>query len=67
MSHAPRADRLLIRPTSGRQAGTGIFARTNPHTDTPKGSARSGVTDEEHDVSLNAVPDGTSPHSHSQV
>ena len=30
------ADRLLIRPASGRQTGTGLFARTNPRKDTPQ-------------------------------
>jgi hypothetical protein len=37
MSHALRADRLLIRPASGRQAGNGFLARTNRSKDTQRG------------------------------
>jgi hypothetical protein len=37
MSHALRADRLLIKPTSGRQAGTGFLARTNRSKDSRQG------------------------------
>ena len=36
MSHALRADRLLIRPARGRQTGTELPARTHPHKDTAK-------------------------------
>ena len=36
MGHALRADRLLIRPASGRQAGTGFLARTNRSKDTDR-------------------------------
>src|SRR6266542_4966793 len=55
-----RADRLLIRPTSGRQAGTGLFARTDPYKDTRK---RSHFTNESRTKStgtnLTTAPDGT--------
>jgi hypothetical protein len=59
-SRPQRADRLLIRPTSGRQAGTGLFARTYPHEDTRK---RSHFTNESRAKStgttLTTAPDGT--------
>src|SRR6266542_2913735 len=58
-SRPQRADRLLIRPTSGRQAGTGLFARTYPHEDTRK---RSHFTNESRTKStgttLTKTPDG---------
>jgi hypothetical protein len=39
--HAHKADRLLIRPASGRQADTGLSARTNHWKDTaPTGHSR---------------------------
>ncbi|HEY8777894.1 MAG TPA: hypothetical protein VIM33_15615 [Gaiellaceae bacterium] len=42
-SHAPnRADRLLIRPASGRQAGTGFSARTDHWKDTDE-SGHAGI------------------------
>jgi hypothetical protein len=48
-SRPQKADRLLIGPTSGRQAGTGLFARTDPYEDTRKRSHRTkAVTNKEH-------------------
>jgi hypothetical protein len=41
--HAQQADRLLIRPANGRQAGTGLFARTDLAKDIRE---RSHVRDE---------------------
>jgi len=59
-SRPQRADRLLIRPASGRQAGTGLFARTDPHQDTRK---RSHCINESRAKStgttLTTAPDGT--------
>jgi hypothetical protein len=47
--HAEKADRLPIRPASGRQAGTGLFARTNHWKDTRgAGSSSRRVTSKEH-------------------
>ena len=63
-SRPQRADRLLIRPASGRQAGTGLFARTDPHQDTRK---RSHCINESRAKStgttLTTAPDGTPTHS----
>ena len=63
-SRPQRADRLLIRPASGRQAGTGLFARTDPHQDTRE---RSHCINESRAKStgttLTTAPDGTPTHS----
>ena len=56
--------RLLIRPASGRQAGTGLFARTYPYKDTRK---RSHFANESRTKStgtnLTTAPDGLPTHS----
>jgi hypothetical protein len=65
--HAPnRADRLLIRPASGRQAGTGLSTRTHHSQDTrgrghPLTESRAKSTD----TNLTNAPDGTRTHSQS--
>jgi len=62
MSHAPkRADRLLIRPASGRQAGTGLFARTNHWKDTrqTRGHPYAESQTKSTGTTLTRAPDGT--------
>src|SRR5713226_2412606 len=64
--HAHRADRLLIRPASGRQAGTGLSARTNHWKDTrerghPLTESRAKSTG----TNLTTAPDGATTHSQS--
>ena len=41
-SRPERADRLLIRPASGRQVGTGLSARTD-HSEDTDGSGHAGI------------------------
>jgi hypothetical protein len=58
--HAQRADRLLIRPASGRQADTGLSARTHHWKDTAKaGHSRIESRPKNTDVNLTNAPDGT--------
>jgi hypothetical protein len=59
--HAHRADRLLIRPASGRQADTGLSARTHHWKDTAK-TGHSGIESrtKSTDANLTNAPDGTS-------
>ena len=62
-SRLTTADRLLIRPASGRQAGTGLSARTHHWKDTATAShskieSRAKSTD----TNLTTAPDGT-PHT----
>ena len=64
MSHALRADRLLIRPASGRQAGTGFLARTNRSKDTQRGHPYAESQTRNTDTNLTRAPDGP-PHNHS--
>ncbi len=64
MSHALRADRLLIRPASGRQADTGLFARTNHWQDThTRGHAEIESQTKSTGATLTTAPDGTTAHS----
>ena len=68
MSHAPkRADRLLIRPASGRQAGTGLFARTNHWKDTrqTRGHPYAESQTKSTGTTLTTAPDGTATDSQS--
>src|SRR5436189_5163270 len=59
-SRAQNADRLLIRPTSGRQAGTGLSARTNHWKDTAAaGHSRIESRTKSTDTNLTRAPDGT--------
>jgi len=62
--HAQKADRLLIRPASGHQAGTGLFARTHLAKDIRE---RSHVLTESRPKSTSTTlanaPDGTPTHS----
>ena len=65
-SHPERVDRLLIRPASGRQAGTGLFARTNHWKDThTRGHSGIESRPKSTDTNLANAPDGT--HTHSQI
>ena len=58
-SRAHNADRLLIRPASGRQTGAGHSARTYHWKDThTTGSFGNRVTSEEHGTTLATTPDG---------
>ena len=63
MSHALRADRLLIRPASGRQAGTGFLARTNRSKDTRQGHPYAESQTKNTGATLANAPDGTPTHS----
>src|SRR4051794_15697035 len=65
MGHAPTgADRLLIRPASGRQAGAGLSARTHHWKDTrTRGHAGIESRTESTDTNLTNAPDGTPTHS----
>jgi hypothetical protein len=63
-SRAQNADRLLIRPTSGRQADTGLSARTNHWKDTREQShSRIESRTKSTDANLTTAPDGTPAHS----
>src|SRR2546426_1179895 len=64
VSRAHNADRLLIRPASGRQAGTGLSARTDHWKDIHQRS-HSGVESrtKSTDANLTNAPDGTATHS----
>src|SRR5436189_4211634 len=63
-SRAQDADRLLIRPASPRQAGTGLSARTNHWKDTRK-QGHSGIESRTKSTgaTLTTAPDGTPAHS----
>src|SRR5581483_3874385 len=63
-SRAENADRLLIRPASGRQAGTGLSARTHHWKDTD-GPGHSRIESQAKSTATNLAnaPDGTSAHS----
>src|SRR6266516_4561009 len=64
--HAHRADRLLIKPASGRQADTGLSARTHHWKDTePAGSFENRVTNKEHRHQPDKRPRRDDPHTHS--
>ena len=59
-SRAQNADRLLIRPASGRQAGTGLSARTNHWKDThTRGHSGIESRPKSTDTNLANAPDGT--------
>src|SRR5438067_7253508 len=59
-SRAQDADRLLIRPASGRQAGTGLSARTDHWKDTDSsGHSRIESQTKSTDANLTNAPDGT--------
>jgi hypothetical protein len=62
--HAPKADRLLIRPASGRQTGTGLLARTYLAKDTRK-QGHSGIESRTKSTgtTLATTPDGVPTHS----
>src|SRR4030095_16061597 len=63
-SRAHNADRLLIRPASGRQADTGLSARTHHWKDTATvGHSRIESQTESTDANLTNAPDGTPAHS----
>jgi hypothetical protein len=57
MSHALRADRLLIRPASGRQTGTGSLARTNRSKDTQQGHPYAESQTRDTGTNLTRAPD----------
>src|SRR5216683_5503113 len=58
--HAHRADRLLIRPASGRQAGTGLFARTYHWKDIhTRSHSQIESRTKSTDTNLTNAPDGT--------
>ncbi len=60
------ADRLLIRPASGRQADTGLSTRTHHWKDTaPAGHSRIESQTESTGANLTNAPDGTPTHTHS--
>src|SRR5436190_15512531 len=63
-SRRQAADRLLIRPASGRQAGTGLFARTDHWKDT-RCRGHSGIESQTKSTgaTLTTAPDGTPAHS----
>jgi hypothetical protein len=65
MGHALKADRLLIRPASGRQAGTGFLARTNRSKDTRQGHPYAESQTKNTDTNLTRAPDGTPHDTHS--
>jgi hypothetical protein len=67
MGHASkRADRLLIRPASGRQAGTGLFARTYHWKDTrTRGHPYAESQTKSTDTNLTTTPDGAPTQSQS--
>jgi hypothetical protein len=67
MGHASKeADRFLIRPASGRRAGTGLFARTYHSKDTrTRGHPYAESQTKNTDTNLTRAPDGTPTHSHS--
>jgi hypothetical protein len=57
--HAHRADRLLIRPASGRQADTGLSARTHHWKDTATaGHSKIESRPKSTDANLTNAPDG---------
>jgi hypothetical protein len=59
-SRAQNADRLLIRPASGRQADTGLSARTNHWKDThERGHSKMESQTKSTSVNLTSAPDGT--------
>ena len=63
-SRAHNADRLLIRPASGRQAGTGLPDRTHHWKDTRERShSRIESRTKSTDTNLTNAPDGTTAHS----
>ncbi len=63
-SRAHNADRLLIRPASGRQAGTGLSDRTNHWKDTRQRShSEIEPRTKSTDTNLTNAPDGTTAHS----
>src|SRR5438034_11000167 len=63
-SHAHNADRLLIRPASGRQAGTGLSARTDHWKDTrQRGHSKIESQTKSTSATLTTAPDGTRTHS----
>ena len=65
-SRAQNADRLLIRPASGRQAGTGLSARTNHWKDTRTAeSFENRVTNKEHRHQPDKRPRRDNSHTHS--
>ena len=59
MGHALRADRLLIRPASGRQAGTGFLARTNRTKYSRHGHPYAEPQTKDAGTNLTTAPDGT--------
>jgi IS4 transposase len=63
MSHALKADRLLIRPASGRQAGTGFLTRTNRSKDTRQGHPYAESQTRNTGTNLTRAPDGTPTES----
>jgi hypothetical protein len=65
MGHALGADRLLIRPASGRQAGTGFLARTNRSKDTRQGHPLTESQTKNTGTNLTNAPDGTPAESQS--
>ena len=65
MGHALRADRLLIRPASGRQAGTGFLARTNRSKDTRRGHPYAESQTKNTGTNLTTAPDGAPAQSQS--
>jgi hypothetical protein len=59
-SRAHNADRLLIRPASGRQAGTGLLARTDHWKDTrQRGHSKIESQAKSTGTTLTRAPDGT--------
>ena len=65
-SRAHDADRLLIRPASGRQADTGLSARTHHWKDTrQRGHSQIESRTKSTGVTLTTAPDGTATHSQS--
>ena len=63
-SRADNADRLLIRPASGRQAGTGLSDRTHHWKDTAAaGHSKIESQAKSTDTNLTNTPDGTRAHS----
>jgi hypothetical protein len=65
MGHALQADRLLIRPASGRQAGTGFLARTNRSKDTRRGHPYAESQTKNTGTNLTTAPDGAPAQSQS--
>jgi hypothetical protein len=63
-SRAHNADRLLIRPASGRQAGTGLSTRTHHWKDTrEQGHSQIESRTKSTGTNLTNAPDGTPTHS----